>query len=118
MEDETWWLVQDYNVKCWEGDHAFYWLVLALPGVVLWGFGLPILFLFVVVRLHPLRTVKSLKGISKYFYTGYRTKHYHWELLILVKKLILISIGSLLAHYSVLVRGIAGFFTLAVFLCL
>jgi len=35
------WLTENLEVTCWEGDHLTYALAVALPSCIIWGIGTP-----------------------------------------------------------------------------
>jgi hypothetical protein len=43
------WLIADYSVKCWEGPHLVLILGVAIPSLLMWGFGLPPL-IFMIMK--------------------------------------------------------------------
>ena len=85
-------LVPDYDVKCWEGDHLLWTFALVVPCLVLWVVALPILMISILVRnKNALKTEEMAKKYS-FIYNGYRTEKCYWEFSILIRKIILISV--------------------------
>jgi hypothetical protein len=50
LNDGEYWLLEDMEIRCFEGDHLFYALVVAAPGCLVWGIGIPTVALILVYR--------------------------------------------------------------------
>mmetsp|Transcript_19392 Transcript_19392/g.3160 ORF Transcript_19392/g.3160 Transcript_19392/m.3160 type:complete len:117 (+) Transcript_19392:6511-6861(+) len=44
------WLVENLDIECWTGDHTFYSVNFALPGIIVWGIGIPTVCLYFLNR--------------------------------------------------------------------
>jgi hypothetical protein len=52
--DNKYWLYEDLTIQCWEGDHTKAALYVALPGVAIWGLGIPLIALIVLIKFRPI----------------------------------------------------------------
>ena len=80
--------------ECWVGDHKLYAVSVATPAFICWGIGFPFL---AFLALHKLYATKKLyvmhnKAVYGFLYSGYLTKKYWWELLILARKVLILVV--------------------------
>jgi hypothetical protein len=118
MEDDTWWLVDDYSVECWTGEHLDYFYAVFIPAMLIWGIALLAFFIVLIVKLRRRLHELDIAVIMNYFMRGYQETYFYWEFVILTRKLCLILIGTLLATYSSLLRGATGFSVMGIALFL
>ena len=50
--DDTLYLEINMSEECWTGDHAKYVLTVAIPALIIWGFGMPLFAIFKLSRHH------------------------------------------------------------------
>lgn len=112
--EDTWRLYHDIDQVCWQGTHLNIALAFSIPGIILWAFGIPILGFFYIrsfrreVADHEHSTKPMLKRILAarlrlccgFLTLGYEDKYYYWEIVIMLRKTILVLIMVLLAPYS------------------
>jgi hypothetical protein len=113
MEDGPSWLVSDYEIECWTGEHYDY-LVSLWPFGLLWAIGIPIWFWVTIKKLKFRDTEQDAGGVLRVFCEGYKTRFRGNDVRILLKRCILIMVGATLAYYTSLVRGIAGFLIITI----
>lgn len=51
FNDGDTYLTKDNDIKCWDGDHAFYANYIGIPTVLVWIIGLPAVALAVLFRV-------------------------------------------------------------------
>jgi len=95
-DDPEYYLIQDTDLKCWEGTHLAYSLGLSFPLLLIWCILIPILALR-SLKANKFALSTSHKTIQKlsYLYRGFKTDKYYWEMIIYVRKLLLILIALL-----------------------
>lgn len=71
MEEGRWWLVADYSVECWKGDHLLYLYTIWVPAMLLWTFGLLTLFIVVIVKMNGRLHELDIQIIMNYLMRGY-----------------------------------------------
>lgn len=93
-------LMADLEEPCFEGRHKSYFLLLTIPQLILWVTGLP-LAAFTVLHLnkHHLEHTNTVGGVNfriRYglLYMGYDSKRRWWEIVIAIRKVIIISIAT------------------------
>ena len=84
-------LVEAYDVRCWEGSHLRWVLALAVPSLLVWVFLLPgIMFYILWKNRRNLRDDKIAKKYS-FLYMGYKDGKFYWEFLITVRKILFVA---------------------------
>ena len=83
-------MIQDYDIKCWEGAHLKWTLGLGIPSLLLWIVIVPA-FMFRILRKNKdrLREEKIAKKYA-FLYIGYKKEKYFWEFVIMSRKILLI----------------------------
>jgi hypothetical protein len=109
MEEDSWWLVDDYGVECWTGDHLDFIYSTFVPALLIWGIGLPVFFVTLIYKMSGRLHELDIAVIMNYFMRGYKEKYFYWELVIMARKLALILIGAQMATNTGLLRGASGF---------
>jgi len=46
-------VLNDLEVKCWEGAHKYWSMFVGLPGILIWGLGIP-LFACLILRIQEI----------------------------------------------------------------
>ena len=87
------WLLRDLQIRCWSGDHYRWVYIIAIPMILFWVIGIPLLgFRMIFKRRKELHMEENLERY-KMMYQGLRDKVFYWEFLNLFRKLLLISIN-------------------------
>jgi len=93
--------------ECWTGDHEMYTFEVALPALILWGFGLPAIAFFILYKHHRVwnDAYKKPEALIKYgfLYLGYKSNKYWWEMIILSRKIGILITIVWLGNVSVLI---------------
>lgn len=100
------WLSKNYDIKCWEGDHLFYVLVVILPSVIVWGMGLPCVFLGMLYKNRDVLHKFGMKAKYGFLYIGYEPQAFFWEFVILYRKILIVSILVFVVPESTAVAGL------------
>ena len=50
MEDGKTWLTADYSIECWTEEHSNYALAYALPCILVWGVGIPMVSMILIYK--------------------------------------------------------------------
>ena len=85
-------LKYDLEVLCHKGPHKFWSLAIGLPGMLLWGFGIPIFALILLVRESSRIDNLEVKQRLGFLFKGYKVKKYYWEIIVVSRKIALIII--------------------------
>lgn len=89
--------------ECWTGDHLKYTSFISLPGLIVWGIGLPAIAI-VMLRRHYLRAeLHEVRTLSVYgfLYNGYKMSHYYWEIIIMYRKVLIVFVNVFLGLISI-----------------
>ena len=112
------WLTQNLEVQCWDPEHTFYALAVALPGVLVWGIATP----FVIVLLIYKRR-KYLKRLDNrlrfgFVFNGYKVDKFYWEFVVLYRKTVLLVLAVFLPSNLTAVKALICLLVLVVSLYL
>jgi hypothetical protein len=99
--NSEYWLTDDMSIKCWEGMHLTYTLGVALPGLILWGGAVPLTATIFVFRNRQQFDDLKIKQRYGFITTGYVDEHYYWEIVIMYRKMFVISASLFFASLSV-----------------
>jgi hypothetical protein len=98
-------LKDNVEMICYEGRHLLYLLLIIIPSLIIWVFGIPLAALVLLVRnkqiilsldsnlelskvdQHHIKTIKLKYG---FLFNGYRIKTYFWEVVILYRKIFIV----------------------------
>lgn len=109
-------LVKNLDIKCWDETHSFYAVAVALPAILIWSIGVPFfIFLYLVKNRHKLHQV-DFKLKLGFLYTGYKTKVFYWEFVIMARKISIIILWVFLNSSSRSFQALACFTVLLVYL--
>jgi hypothetical protein len=50
IDSGEWWILEDMNLPCFKDDHPKYVMLIGVPGLILWGIGIPAVTLFALVK--------------------------------------------------------------------
>ena len=73
-----------------------------MPAMVLWGFGIPIFALILLIREEKRIDKIEVRQRLGFLFRGYKIRFYYWEIIIMFRKIALIVIQSFLVQYGVL----------------
>lgn len=101
--EDTRWLSISMDEECWTGDHEFYTLAVAVPGLIVWGIFTPLIVMLIIRRRNRIGKLDSVYGkmVYGFFYLGYKPRHYYWEIVVLYRKMIILFNLLFLANYDV-----------------
>ena len=77
------------SLVCWEKEHMRIVLMFALPAIIVWVFGFPLMIFFILRRhRHSLNTNDTIIKYGLY-YIGFRDETYFWQIIVIYLKRIL-----------------------------
>lgn len=90
-------LEQNPNTICWEYNHMVLLLVIGLPNILIWGFGIPIILSLVAFKFKVLmeitRKYEYWNDILNYLTIDYRDSKYYWETFLFLQKLLVVGLS-------------------------
>ena len=100
--------------ECWTGDHEVFALSLALPSLIVWGAGMPLVAFYYISRAHKSDAYATKPIMIKwgFLYLGYHTQKYWWDLIILCRKIAVLIALVWLNLISIEVQALAAIFVL------
>ena len=89
-------LMADLEEPCFEGRHVTNIILLTVPQLILYVIGLPAIAAVIVLREPKRRLWSSYSFRMRYglLFMGYRRERYWWELVIVVRKVTIVMIGT------------------------
>jgi len=84
-------LQNSYDVQCWQGQHLFWLLVLALPTLLLWIIILPGSIVYILRKNRNKLDDPEIIHKYSFIYNGYQQNKYYWEAIIMLRKLMFIT---------------------------
>jgi hypothetical protein len=112
------WMNSFLNIRCWDGQHMKYALAVAMPSIALWGIGLPTICLIYLIKCRHKLDLTSNRLRLGFIYNGYERRKYYWELVILYRKMLIISIAVFLGNVSIYVQALSAMLVILVALAL
>lgn len=82
----------DLEVLCYEGSHNFWSKYVALPGMFVWVFGIPMFALLLLIREKDRIDKLEVRQRLGFLFRGYKVRYYFWEIVIMFRKISLIVI--------------------------
>jgi hypothetical protein len=107
IDSGEYWLIDNLDIRCWEGKHRYYALYAALPAIIVWCLGIPAVFLYILYRNRRFLDDTEVRLKYAYLFNGYKKEYYYWEFWILYRKIILISCAVFLGNSSQDVQAIS-----------
>jgi hypothetical protein len=95
-------LKHDLEIKCYEGPHYFWAFGVAMPAMILWGFGIPLFGLALLLLDRDKIEKLEIRQKLGFLFRGYSLKFFYWEIVIMFRKIVLILIQSFLVQFGVL----------------
>ncbi len=90
----------------------------ALPGILVWGFGIPVVAFLFLYRSRSTLDTLTVKEKFGFLYNGYRERNYYWESVIMFRKVFMIFITVVLSSLGRIVQALAVIVLLLVYLFL
>lgn len=100
IKNSGYWLVSDLQIKCWTASHIRTLLTISLPGVLLWGFGVPFMVLVIMIKRFRFLNKDTNKVIFGFIFNGYKQKKFFWEFVILYRKILIICVSVFMSTVS------------------
>jgi hypothetical protein len=89
-------------IECYTGPHIYWAYGVALPGIIVWGLGIPILAFILLYKQRKRLTKLEVKEKFGFLYNGYQKDFYYWETVIMYRKITMIVIAVILQTYGVI----------------
>ena len=95
-----------------------YSLMIAVPSLVIWGFGIPAFAWIVLMRNKDYLDLVETREKYGFLYNGYKKKYYYWESVNMYRKIAIIFISVFLRVAGVITQALVVFLVLILFLIL
>jgi predicted outer membrane repeat protein len=102
------WLVSDLSLPCWSSDHIGYILMVSVPSLAVWIFGLPTICLFLLYKKKAVLLTDHITQLKfSFLYKGYHAQWYFWEFVILYRKVAVVCASVFLSTVSITVQALS-----------
>ena len=111
-------IYDDLEVECWSTEHINYSLMIAVPSIIIWGFGIPFFAWIVLSRSKDKLDLIDTREKYGFLYNGYKKTFYFWESINMYRKITVIFISVFLKIAGVITQALVIFLVLIIFLIL
>jgi hypothetical protein len=73
-------------------------LGVALPGIFVWGLGIPFYAFYLLYSLRGQLHKLEIREKFGFLYNGYKRKHFYWEILIMYRKIAMVIIFAVISN--------------------
>lgn len=116
--DEEKRVVRDLEVECWKSEHINYSMMIAVPSLIIWGFGIPAFAWFILARNKEDLDLLEVRERYGFLYNGYKKQFYFWESVNMYRKITIIFISVFLKVAGIITQALVIFIVLIIFLIL
>mmetsp|Transcript_30154 Transcript_30154/g.29453 ORF Transcript_30154/g.29453 Transcript_30154/m.29453 type:complete len:201 (+) Transcript_30154:370-972(+) len=85
-------IYENLDVLCQGSTYRLFSLAVALPGIVIWAFGIPFFVYLLMLRVKKFLNTVAVKEKFGFLYRGFKKQFFYWEIVIMYRKIILIVI--------------------------
>ena len=95
-------LLDDLEIQCWSSSHTVLSLYVAIPSLVVWGLGMPFVWLLYFQRYRKEIDIISMREKWGFLFSGYKKSFFFWEIIITYRKVLIIFISVYLTTFGVI----------------
>jgi hypothetical protein len=106
----------DLEMTCYSAEHITWCFFIAVPMLVIWVFGCPIL---AFIALYRNRHRLNDTAFQRYFivlYQGLKDDKFYWEIVNTARKVLIVSINVFMSRYPLFYKGAIGIILLIAFI--
>jgi hypothetical protein len=100
------WLRDSLDIECWTGEHLWSAVLIALPGLVVWGLGIPTVTLLILIKIRGQLGKSASSKKFAFLYQGLKPSHFYWEFVILYRKILITILSVFLSPVSIPVQAL------------
>jgi len=93
---------------CYSVDHILWIFLIAVPMLVVWVFGSPILVLTILIKNRDKLSDKEIKNYFYVLYQGLKPNRFYWEFVNTLRKIIILSVNVILFLFKTEYRILFG----------
>jgi hypothetical protein len=101
------WLVSDLSLQCWTQEHIKNIIMVSIPSITVWIFGLPFLCLTLLYRYRKRLADPLVQLKFSFLFKGYHGEWYFWEFVILYRKVAVVCASVFLSTVSIMVQALS-----------
>ena len=111
-------VTNDLQIVWWQTEHVMFSLSIAVPSLIIWGFGIPLFAWIVLARNRDDLDLTETREKYGFLYNGYKKNYYFWESVNMYRKITIIFISVFLKLAGVITQALVVFLVLITFLVL
>ena len=112
-------ITDDLVIQCWSSTHVLYSLALAVPSLIVWGFGIPLYAWIILAKYKEDLDLIEIREKYGFLYNGYKKNFYFWESVNMYRKIWVIFISVFFLKLAgVITQALVIFLVLIIFLIL
>lgn len=77
----------DLTVVCWKSQHLTFSFFVAIPSIIVWGFGIPLFAWILLGRNREDLDTIEIREKYGFLYNGYKKKYFYWESINMYRKI-------------------------------
>ena len=109
-------MLKDLEIEWWGTEHITFSLIIAVPSLIVWGFGIPAFAWVLLARNKKKLDLTEKREKYGFLYNGYRKDFYFWESVNMYRKITIICISVFLRVAGVITQALVVFIVLILFL--
>jgi hypothetical protein len=102
-------MIDEMSIQCWTRRHLTFTIAVALPSLLVWCIGVPIILAVVLTKNRSRLDEITEKLKYGFLYKGFKNKHFYWEFVIMLKKILIVSVSVFLKNVSIPVQALVAF---------
>ena len=99
-------LSANITIECWNTEYTWYSVLVAIPSIIVWVFGVPTLILIIMIKRKKYLQHDSNRVVFGFLFNGYKLHKFFWEFLIMYRKIIIIAISVFMSSSNTSVQAL------------
>lgn len=96
---------ENLSLKCWSVNHIIYSFGIAMPALIIWGFGIPAFAVVMLIKHKDQMDKETVRKRYGFLYNGYKQKFFYWESVIMIRKILFIGVKVLGQSYGTITQA-------------
>mmetsp|Transcript_29150 Transcript_29150/g.36587 ORF Transcript_29150/g.36587 Transcript_29150/m.36587 type:complete len:734 (+) Transcript_29150:3-2204(+) len=101
-------LEQDLETQCYTTHHFVWMMLLGLPGMIVYIFGIPAMGYYVLHRNRFDLDEDHVKLKYGFLYDGYEREYFYWEMWVMMRKIFIVFCTVFISRVGPMVEALAG----------
>lgn len=84
----------DYEITCWNSAHLSWTYTVAVPCLLVWVFGAPMLAFLSMTKLYRDKSLTKQRTHWGFLANGFKDHYFYWEIIIIYRKVLILFISA------------------------